>query len=287
MLAQVQRIRRLLEGRGGTLEIRCTSRPGHATELASKLPRELQAVLIAGGDGTVGEVLNGLAAPSPPLAILRSGTENLLAKELEMPTGAAQMAELLAHGEPTSMDVGVLNGRKFVAVAGIGFDAACVAEMQRVRRGHITYLDYLGPILRTFWSYRYPTLRVEADGREVFSGRGFALIGNIARYSAGLRILTHAKGGDGLLDLGVFPCSSRAEFVGHAARAYLRAHVGDGRMLYHTARSIRVESDPPAPVELDGELWGRTPAACSVVPAAVSFLRTACGKKVPHDLTTP
>lgn len=274
MLPRVRTIVRAVERLGGRLDVLVTQGPRHATQLASELGGEVEAVLVVGGDGTVGEVLNGLAGSRVPMLILRTGTENLLARELGMPTDPEQVTDTLLRGEPYAADVGVINGQRFLAVAGIGFDAECVVRMNPTRRGHITHGDYFWPIWRTFWEYRYPVLRVEVDGVRIFEGRGFVLIGNIARYSAGLRMLMKARNDDGLLDVGVFPCASRGAMFGHACRAFIRRHVGRGGMLYRQCRTTRISSDEAVPIEVDGELGGHLPAECSVQPGAVSFLRS-------------
>ena len=273
MLPRVRTIARAVERRGGRLEVLVTNGPRHATELASRLGSGIDAVLVVGGDGTVGEVLNGLCGAQVPMLIYRTGTENLLARELGMPSDPEDITATLLCGEPCASDVGIMNGRRFLAVAGIGFDAECVVRMNRARRGHITHGDYFWPIWRTYWAYQYPHLRVEADGAMIFDGRGFALIGNIARYSAGLRILLHARPDDGLLDLGIFPCESRSRMAMHACRAFLRRHVGPGGMVYRRCRAVRVTSDEDVPIELDGELCGMLPAECSVDAGAINFLR--------------
>jgi diacylglycerol kinase family enzyme len=269
MLPRVRTIARAVERLGGRLDVLVTQGPRHATEL--------EAVLVVGGDGTVGEVVNGLAGSRVPMLILGTGTENLLAREMNMPTDPEQVTDTLLRGEQFAADVGVINGHRFLAVAGIGFDAECVVRMNRLRRGHITHGDYFWPIWRTFWEYRYPVLRVDVDGERIFEGRGFVLIGNIARYSAGLRMLMKARNDDGLLDVGVFPCASRREMFGHACRAYLRRHVGRGGTLYRQCRTTRISSDEAVPIEVDGELRGYLPAECSVQPGAVRFLRVRAG----------
>lgn len=275
MVPRVRAIARAVEHVGGRFDVFVTQGPRHATRLAAGLADGVEAVLIAGGDGTVGEVFNGLASNGVPMLILRTGTENLLARELGMPTDPQQVTATLLSGEAFTTDIGVINERRFLSVAGIGFDAECVVRMNPARHRHITHGDYFWPIWRTYWAYRYPMITVEADGAMIFEGRGFALIGNIARYSAGLRILSKARNDDGLLDLGVFPCESRRRMLGHACRAFLRRHIGPRGMIYRQCRRVILRSDENVPIEVDGELGGRLPAECSVQPSAASFLRSS------------
>lgn len=273
MLPLVRDIGRMLRREGGELEILTTGRANHATELATAIPADVEVVLVVGGDGTVCEVINGLPRRGLPIVILRTGTENLLARELRMPTEPIDVARTLLHGESHSLDVGLINGRRFVAVAGVGFDAECVQRMNRVRRGHITHADYFWPIWRTFWAHRFPALRVEADGECVFEGRGLALIGIIAQYSGGLRILSQARFDDGLLDLCVFACSSRLELIGHAQRAFRRRHIGSRGVLYRQVTSVHIDSPDPVLLEVDGEEAGHLPARCEVEARSVCYLR--------------
>ena len=254
MLPAVRQVGRVLERNDGHLEVAVTDSAGHATELARQVPPDIDTVLVVGGDGTVSEVVNGLIGRDTPVVVWATGTENLLARELGMPTTPKDVARLLLEGEPFGCDVGVFNDRRFLAMAGIGFDAECVMRMSGTRRGHITHWDYFWPIWRTFWAHRFPVLRVEADGVCIFEDRGLMLAGVIRRYSAGLRILAHARYDDGLLDVCVIPCASRTTLLGHACRAFLRRHVGRGGVVYCHCRRIRISSPEKVPIELDGEL---------------------------------
>ncbi len=273
VLPRIRYIQRLAELRGGRLEIAITEGPGHAAQLAAEVAADTQALLVAGGDGTVGEVINGMGERALPMLVFRTGTENLLARELNMPSEPERVVELLEHGSPFPCDLGKVNGKRFLSVAGFGFDAECVQRMNRTRRGHITHFDYFWPIWRTFWSHRFPRLEIDVDGEPFFAGQGLALVGNIPRYSVGLRILRDARTDDGLLDLGVFPCGTKARLIFHACRAFAGRHIGAGGLLYRRFRSLRIRSPDQVPIELDGEFGGFLPAQCEVVPAAMTFLR--------------
>ena len=275
MLPAVSRVGRILAARDGHLEVAVTDGVGHATELARQVPADAAAVLAIGGDGTVSEVVNGLIGRNTPIVIWATGTENLLARELSMPDVPEDVARLLLEGRPFSFDVGVIDDRHFLAMAGIGFDAECVSRMSGIRRGHITHWDYFWPIWRTFWAHRFPVLRVEADGVCVFEDRGLAIVGVIRRYSAGMRFLADARYDDGLLDVCVMPCASRSRLLLHGCRALTHCHVGRGGIICCRGRRIRVSSPQKVPVQLDGEVGGELPADLSILPGAARFLRLA------------
>ncbi len=268
----VEEIGRQLKLIGGELTIRTTHSAGHGTELAKKLDPQTEAVLVVGGDGTVCEVVNGLIERRVPIVILRTGTENLLARELGMPTEPSDVAHTLLRGRVIPFDVGVLNDKRFIAVAGVGFDAECVVRMTTLRKGHITHGDYFWPIWRTFWSHRFPEILVRVEGKQVYQGQGFALIGNIARYSVGMRILSEAKHDDGLLDLCVMKCASRIQLLSHASRVIRGQHVNHRDVIYSQCREFSIESPTQVPVEVDGDFAGYLPIQASILPHAANFL---------------
>ncbi|MBI1827607.1 MAG: diacylglycerol kinase family lipid kinase [Planctomycetes bacterium] len=272
MLPRVQEVREILQQRGASMEIAVTRGPEDATRIAAQVDSQADALLVAGGDGTACEVFNGLAGRKLPVAVFSSGTENLLARELRMPRAPRAIAHVLQHDLPREIDVGLLNGKRFMVVAGIGFDAECVARMNQLRRGHITHGDYFWPIWRTLWGHRFPYLEVETDGERVFEGRGLVLIGNMSRYSVGLRPLMRARPNDGLLDVIVLPCRGKLELLFAAQNVFRRRHLGQRGVVYRQCREFRVTSPDGAMMEQDGEFAGALPAVGSVLPGSASLL---------------
>lgn len=270
--SRVDAIANALRSRGTEVDLRYTERGGHATEIAAAEARAFDAVLVVGGDGTVSEVVNGLIGSDRPIAVLPTGTENLLARELGMPRSPEALSRLLIEGVVRPHDVGQANGRNFVAVTGVGFDAECVDRLVARRRGHISRLSYALPILRTFLSYRFPPIRVEADGETVFEGRGIALVGIIRTYAAKFHLFQHASTFDGLLDLVVFPCAGKLRLARHAINLLLRRHLKSPSVIYGQHREIQISSELPLRHEVDGEAGGDLPVRYTIQPQAVQFL---------------
>lgn len=206
-----------------------------------------------------------------PILVVPSGTENILAKYLDVRGNAERLRQILHDGKAVSLDLALRDRRPFLLVAGIGFDAEVVRRLAEDRDGHISYLSYSAPLWRTFWSYRHPQVSVEADGAVVFEGRGMVFIGNVPRYALGLQLLQKASPFDGLLDLCVFECTSQAGLLRHSLNVLLRRHVGTEGVVYRQARNIRVWSKEAIDVELDGDFAGSLPATFEILPAAVQF----------------
>lgn len=262
-----------LRGEGLVVSLERTTGPGHARVLGRQCrDGGYRAVVVVGGDGTVNEVVDGMSGSTVPILVVPGGTENILAKYLGIVSDPDWLWNVLDAGRQLRFDVGVMNGRRFLLVSGIGFDAEVVRRLSIGRRGHISHLDYFWPIWRTFWGYRHPRLRVEADGESLGEGPSLVFVGNVPRYAAGLAILDRALPDDGLLDVCVFRCSGQLPLIRHAFDV-LRRRQRDGlRVVYRQARHVRVESDGPVGIQLDGDWAGRLPAEYTIEEGAARFL---------------
>lgn len=261
-LAQLQRDARK---RNRPFEIHHTAGPGDAARLARELAAEPALVVAVGGDGTVRDVIAGAAGLPGQVAVLPAGTENLIAKEFGYRRTRRCFWNVVDNGRPQDIDVGMCNGRPFVAVVGVGFDGLAVEHLHRVREGHITHLHYMLPIIRSLTQYQFPPIRVTADDEPFFEGRGLAFVGNITRYAIGLRILQRARPDDGLLDVCVVPCGSYFQLAAQATRTLLRRHVTSGKVAYAQCRRVHIEADAPLSVQFDGDVAPRTPIDLSLM----------------------
>ena len=252
-----------------------TRAAGHALEICREIPRHHRAVVACGGDGTVREVAGALAGSDLPLAVLPAGTENLAARVMGYRAEAGFLCRLILSGRPQRIDLARASRGIYLVVAGVGFDAEVVVRLARRRRGHISYASYVRPILETWLRHGFPALRVRADDEEVYAGPGLVFVGNMARYALGLRILARARWNDGLLDLCVYPCSSRAGLLRHALHTAGRRHLEKERTIYRQCRWVRVTAEEPVPVQLDGDAADGLPIDIRVWPGALRVLLPA------------
>jgi len=249
-----------------------TKAPEDATRYARQIVGHATAAIVWGGDGTVNEVGNGLAGTDVPILACPAGTENLLAKELHVSCNPREVLKVLRRGRIVECDVGTVNGRNFLLIMGVGFDGEVVRRLSATRTGHISHLSYFWPIWRTFWEHDFPRMRITADGETIFDDFALAFVGNISRYSVGLRICRDALYDDGLLDLVVFSCREQTALMLHAAWTLLRRHPLKGNVLYRRARRIRIEADQPTPSQVDGDVGPSTPLDISVAPQRIKLL---------------
>jgi diacylglycerol kinase family enzyme len=229
---------------------------------------QLRCLVAAGGDGTVGDLITRY--PGVPLAIFPLGTENLFAKFLGIPRSGRRLADLIVAGSTRRYDVARIGSRRFCLMAGIGLDAQMVQESHAARRGHIHRWHYFGPIWRA-WSRAMHTPRLkiycEGDPRPI-TGRSVFVM-NQPAYALRFQIAANADGHDGRLDLRIYDWSSRWNLLWTAWRAWWGGWERLPNVTVCIAKRVRVESDSPVPVQVDGDPFGTTPVEIEVVPDAV------------------
>ena len=261
--------------KGFELRVNLTGSLDDACELATDAAVDYDCAMVVavGGDGTVREVAHGLEGSDTPLLIVPCGTENLLANELGFDEKLETLIRTFEAEHILPLDMGSANGKCFTSIVGFGFDGQVVERVSRQRAGHIDYFDYVWPLWRTFWSYRFDAMKVEVDGEEVFDGRGLVFVGNISRYAVGLQILHHADFGDGLLDVCIYKCASQARLLKHAAMTILKQHAYSSDVIYRQGKSISVSSRAAdIKTEIDGDPGPALPVQIEVIPRAVNCL---------------
>ena len=287
----LERVIDYLAERGWHTAIRATRKPGDATELArAAVAARCKAVLVAGGDGTVHEAVNGLVGSDTALGVLPVGTGNVWAKEIGLPTlGLTQpdrilaAARMLVDGEVRWVDVGRTGNHYFLNCAGVGFDSTVVAQIEpRTRRtkqlGMLAYLSAGLWIARDFSGVRST---IVIDERTIHTRIILVFVSNI-RYSSGLfKVTPEARVDDGLLDIRIFKGMGPAWVFRHLARVFIHRHLRDPMVSHYQGRRVTIHTDEPFPVQLDGESVGMTPVFVEVAPRA---LRVLVPRAAPTDL---
>jgi YegS/Rv2252/BmrU family lipid kinase len=239
-------------------------------KLANPSAREqLVCVLAAGGDGTVGDVINRY--PEFPLATLPLGTENLLARHLGIRPSGVQVAELIANGSRRRLDLGQLNGRRFTLMASCGFDAAVVHRTHANRRGNIRKWHYVPPIWSSIRKYDHPALRIFIDDETQPRAARLLMAVNLPAYAMGIPFAPQATGTDGQLDLCLFQRGSTFQMVRYLGHVIAGRHQSLPDVTCLKASRVRIEADVAVPWQMDGDPAGFTPVTLEVLPAALEI----------------
>jgi diacylglycerol kinase (ATP) len=284
--ARGERARRLVRHLS-QLGLQCAFKPtlaaGDARNLAAEAVREgFETVVAVGGDGTVNEVLNGLAdepdgLPRVRLGVLPVGTVNVFARELGIPFRFEKAWEIICRGRETWIDLPQLEfetsqghqSRFFAQMAGCGLDARAVELVeweQKKRMGQFAY------VMAGIKALREPrsTLRI-ADGSREVTGQ-LVLIGNGRFYAGSIPIFHRADLRDGKLDICVFPRVNWFVIMRYAC-AYVSSRLLFRGTEYHfQSNEVTVQSMGRAPVELDGEPVGQLPVRGTIRPGALRVI---------------
>jgi len=251
--------------------VRLTTAPGDAEAMAERAVEQgFDTIIAAGGDGTVNEVINGLAGSSAKFGLLPVGTMNVFATELGLPNSVAGSWEVIKAGHVRQVDLAKANDQYFVQLAGIGLDAQIVMETEREFRKNFGPLSYLVTASQVV-TREAPKLMVELpDGRELEGS--FVLIGNGRYYGGKFVVFKEAKIDDGLLDVIIFGGVGHLDLVRYL-QAFIfgdPATVPDVQVLQ--TPSLRVTSEEKVPVEVDGEVMGFVPVDICFSPTKLNVL---------------
>lgn len=232
--------------------------------------RQLACIVAAGGDGTVGDVIN--RHPGVRIALLPLGTENLLARFLGVPRSGKEVARMIAAGHVRVLDLCRMGERRFVLMASVGFDADVIQRLHNSRRGNISRLSYVQPILESVRKYEYPEIRLWVDDEKSPKMARLAVITNVPIYALGMSVARCAQGDDAMLDLRLFLRGSAFQMVRYLCNLALGTHEGLRDVESVRCRRIRIESDVPVPIQVDGDSAGWTPAEICILPGALEVM---------------
>lgn len=248
-----------LEQRGVKAEVALTQAKGDAVKAAKETDGTYLAVCAVGGDGTMNEVLNGIAGSGAPLAIMPTGLSNVLAVELGIEAQAGALAQAILEGTCVELDLCVADGRYFAAMGGAGWDAHIVHSIAEGRSSPLGFPGYVLPIARSLVAYDFPHIKVVLDGEAVSAKAGMVVVGNVKQYGGPFKITNRADFTDGLLDVYIVQRASPIVMLKLFAAVLWGDHTRHGNALYLRGRKLELTSSGEVPVHIDGEAAGHLP----------------------------
>ena len=281
---ELDEARRIFARRGVEVALAETSAPGEATQFASRARDEgRQLVIACGGDGTVNEVVNGLAAQQNghrvPLALLPAGTANVLAKELDLSWNISRAAEQLVRGEVRELALGLATPldqpekrRYFLSVAGAGPDGQITYAINLELKARLGILAYWWQGAREVLAYKFPRFRVKTAQQTVDAS--LVIVGRTKHYGGPFKITTGADLYEDQFELLALTTQSGLKYLSYLPTLWL----GDLRKAegVHFWKSDRLTCEPlddgPVYTQVDGEPLARIPVEFRIVPRALKLL---------------
>ena len=264
---------------GWDVTLRKTAGQGDATKYAREAVKDkADIVVVAGGDGTVNEALQGLAEQrDTALAVLPGGTANVWATELGVGDDKTQVAQRIIQGQRRTIDLGKVNDRYFMMMVSAGFDAeasALVAETPQLKavKRRTGPLAYALAAIHTLRDFRGRTVTLDVDGQQIRRRALMIIVGNTRLYGGIAEITYQAKADDGMLDLCVLTGNGPLDLLRRVIAVIARRQREDQHIDYRKVRRIVLDSRKPLRIQADGEDIGETPATIQVLPKALEVI---------------
>ena len=271
-----------LRNKGWEITSFATEYQGHAAELAKNSAKEnIYVVIAAGGDGTINEVVQGLAGSNSILAILPVGTTNVMARDLKIPLNFQDALQVIDEGEEGVIDLGLINDRYFVLMAGIGFDGKLISDTNSGLKkitGMVAFaatspLTMLGNkrsrMSVTLWDESGKKKKIKRTSYQV-------LVSNASTYAIDLQVSLGADPNDGLLDLDIFKTHKLHKFAWQLISiAFVTKKSKEEDVENFKFQKAMIKAEPPMPIQVDGDSYGYTPALIEVRANFLKVLKPA------------
>jgi len=271
-ISKISILEELLLSRNHCVEVLLTERPGDATNLARNIDASCDLIVVAGGDGTVNEVLNGLEEPfSIPLIHLGTGTANQLANHLKIPRNPANLVPLIENGATQLIDIGIAGQRRFLLQTSAGFDALVTKVLAEQPKIGLGYLAYTIPILRAVCRHRLADVDVQIDEGSATRSRG-VIITKVSHYGGIFVFCKNASMQTGILDVCLFHERKLWVHLCSFIAALLRLTPYLPWISHARGTRIRVDAPSPTPVQIDGTYVGTTPIEVRLMPQCLPVI---------------
>lgn len=251
-----EKVQQLLRKSGLEFEAYYTRHPREGIDLVRRLAEAHERILVAGGDGTWFEAVNGamLAARRPTLGLIPIGTGNDFAKMLRFGNDWRKACRRIAAGRPHAVDIGRCNQDYFANGAGIGFDAEVSREARRIRylRGNVVYLLAVARTL--LLRYATPQVTIDHDDGTLQQTITLVAAANGCCYGGAFHIAPDAEIDDGYLELVCARGLGRLHILRLLPKVLAGRHISDPSITILRTRQVTIRSAVPLPLHLDGEV---------------------------------
>jgi len=252
-----------LETAGYETSCHATTCEGDATEAAKKaVERKFDIIIAAGGDGTLNEVVAGVSAfpERPKIGLIPMGTTNDFARALRIPREIEEAVDVIIKGDSIPVDVGVVNDRHFINIAGGGRLTELTYDVPSKLKTVLGQLAYYLEGIEMLPSLHSSKMRIEYDD-EVFDEEAMLFLVGLTNSVGGFeKLAPESSVNDGYFTLIILKKCNMAEFIRVASLAVRGEHVHDPLVIMQKAKTIKVTSDEQVLLNLDGEAGGPIPA---------------------------
>ncbi len=261
----------ILRGAGITYRLVLTTSLDHGRREAEQAAREGEIPVVLSGDGLVGQVGGTLAEGETPMGVIPGGRGNDFARVLGIPTDLRGAVELLVAGKTRAVDVGEVNGRRFLCIASCGFDSDAnrIANEARFVKGNLVYLY---AALRALAAWKPARFELVLDGeRREHTGYSVAAA-NSKAYGGGMFLAPNAELDDGRLDVVCVGEVGKLRYLANLPKVFKGRHIENDEVTVLRAAQVAISADRPFAVYADGDHLADLPATIRILPRALNVI---------------
>jgi len=259
-------------------DTRFSERPGHLTELAREAAADADLLVAVGGDGTVNEVVNGIAGLDVELALIPRGTGGDFVRTFGIPRKLDRAVEVALRGRTRAIDLGRGRYRSwagedeesyFANIASAGMSGAIAKRTNETSKALGGKVSYAWATVAVFSRWRSDEVRVRVDGTEQAGRMHDVIVANGRYLGGGMKMVPEAEPDDGLLDVLLIGDLTKRDLLLTMPKTYRGKHLPDPKATLLRGTTVEIDAPEPLPVELDGEQPGTTPVRFEIVPRAL------------------
>jgi diacylglycerol kinase (ATP) len=269
----------LLEKSGFKVDVALAKPKERATPIAKQAVKDGYKMVVAmGGDGTVEAVMRGMISGKARLGIVPAGTENNIAKSLDIPLGMAEACALIVSDNTRKLDMGQVttkDGKKFIffEMATIGLSAAIYPDANKAASGKLSSIKDVA--LTLIHQETRPKVFLTLDGESKIEVETMlVMVSNTPIFGKNFKVAPNASLQDGLLDISVYPDFGKIELLRYYTAIMNGGYSGDGKVQQYQARKLKVKASPKLQVMADGVALGKGTVTIKALPNALRVITT-------------
>lgn len=276
----------ILNEKGIIYEVLDSEYAGHAIKLTHEAMDKGAAIVVAvGGDGTVNEVSSELCGKkNVKFGVLPFGTGNDFAGAIGIESDAEKAVNVLLNGTSHALDMGIaqeLYGerkqRKFINIAGQGFDVEVLKNTEKYKEGRSDMLPYFLGIMDSVLKKKIIKIKLVCNEVKNEINSLLTVISNGKNFGGGIKISPDSKLDDGLFDVCCIENVSLLKFIFLLPFVIKGKHLNFKPVHHYKASNVRIESDEHYEIEIDGEIALKTPVEYKILPGALNVIRMEQG----------
>ncbi len=269
---RVSFIKEITEKQGYEAAIYITDKPGAGIKKAAEaVEKGCHIVVAVGGDGTVNEVVNGVGDNNVTVGVIPAGSGNDFARALEIPLAFEEALDCILRGKTKMVDIGMVNGKRFVNVASVGFDAQVVMETDNIKHRIKGPLAYFLGVFKALTAYKPFDLELEFQGETIKKQAVLIAVANGIFYGGGMKVAPDALLDDGLFDVCLVEGIPKLRILKLFPLIYSGKHLLRPEVEYFRTERIRIDC-PRGYINSDGEVIGLCPADMVLLPKGLIII---------------